>query len=156
MSQYYSIICFISDLQNMLSTIEKCYIVIPKFKFSYNYHGIFILSVENFVTLRHDVASLHLNGQIRSYLDLYFPGRWIGRRWAKEWSARSSDLSPNNLFVWRHFISKVFACQPLNLEDLKQRISQECRIFSSEILANVRIGFYRQGPHLPVTTRSAI
>ncbi|RZC39627.1 hypothetical protein BDFB_015140, partial [Asbolus verrucosus] len=42
----------------------------------------------------------NLTRQVRQYLDETFPGRWIGRRDAIEWPARSPDLTLHNFFLW--------------------------------------------------------
>lgn len=45
-----------------------------------------------------DGAPPHYAVTVRQYLDEIFPNRWIGRRGAIEWPARSPDLSPLDFF----------------------------------------------------------
>ncbi|XP_018573715.1 putative mediator of RNA polymerase II transcription subunit 12 [Anoplophora glabripennis] len=92
---------------------------------------------ENFVTFQQDGAPPQFERRVRAYLDQNFLGRWIGRRGAIEWPARSPDLSPNDFFLWGYLKSVVFASQPENLEDLRQRIVNECRNLTPEIFANM-------------------
>ncbi|EFN89314.1 hypothetical protein EAI_05291, partial [Harpegnathos saltator] len=48
----------------------------------------------------------------REFLNRSFPSRWIGRRGAIEWSARSPDLSPLDFFLWGYLKNKVYATKP--------------------------------------------
>lgn len=75
-----------------------------------------------------------------------FPGRWIGRRGPIEWPHRSPDLPPMDYFLWGYLKAKVFKTKPENIEELKERIRQECRLISAEVIRNVQNEFqYRVG-----------
>lgn len=78
---------------------------------------------------------------MREFLNHTFPNRWIGRRGAIEWPPRSPDLSPLDYFLWGHLKTKIYATQPDSLEDLRQRIINECRLVTPEMLQNVRQRF---------------
>ncbi|CAH1966184.1 unnamed protein product [Acanthoscelides obtectus] len=67
--------------------------------------------------------------------------RWTDRRGAIEWPPRSPDLSPLDFFMWGHLKSKIYATQPTSLEDLRQRIVNECLQITPQILQNVRQRF---------------
>jgi hypothetical protein len=54
---------------------------------------------------------------------------------------RSPDLSPLDFFLWGHLKSKIYATQPTSLEDLRQRIVNECLQITPQILQNVRQRF---------------
>lgn len=84
-----------------------------------------------------DGAPPHFAHQVRTYLNTVFPGRWIGRRGAIEWPARSPDLNPLDYFLWGYLKSKVYIDRPINLEDLKSRIRQEVEQISPQIIQNV-------------------
>lgn len=88
-----------------------------------------------------DGAPPHYALRVRQYLDQTFPDRWIGRRGAIESPPRSSDLSPLDFFLWGHLKSKIYATQPTSLEDLRQRIVNECLQITPQILQNVRQRF---------------
>ncbi|KYQ46369.1 hypothetical protein ALC60_14791, partial [Trachymyrmex zeteki] len=72
-----------------------------------------------------------------------FPQRWIGRRGAIEWPPRSPDLTPLDFFLWGHLKSVVYKTPPENINDLRQRIVQECRAIPTNTFQNVRSEFYQ-------------
>uniref|UniRef100_V5G5F0 Transposable element Tc3 transposase n=1 Tax=Anoplophora glabripennis TaxID=217634 RepID=V5G5F0_ANOGL len=83
----------------------------------------------------------HYAHHVREFLNHTFPNRWIGRRGAIEWPPRSPDLSPLDYFLWRQLKTKIYATQTDSLEDLRQRIINECRLVTPEMLQNVRQRF---------------
>lgn len=94
------------------------------------------------IWFQQDGAPPHFARPVREYLDEIFPGRWIGRRGPVEWPARSPDITPLDYFLWGYLKSKVFKTRPENVEVLKERIRQECRLISPQVLENVRNEFY--------------
>lgn len=84
----------------------------------------------------------HYAVNVRRYLNEVFPRRWIGRRGPIEWPPRSPDLTPLDFFLWGYLKNRVYINRPNNLEELKQRIRDEIRSISPQILQNVRNGFY--------------
>lgn len=50
------------------------------------------------IIFQQDGAPPHYHRDVRNYLDHQYPGRWIGRRGAVEWPARSPDLTPMDFF----------------------------------------------------------
>ena len=50
-------------------------------------------------------------------------GRWIGRRGAIEWPARSPDLTPCDFFLWGYLKNKVYAQRIRSIDHLKERIT---------------------------------
>lgn len=85
-----------------------------------------------------DGAPPHFSLQVRNYLNQEFPHRWIGRRGAIEWPARSPDLTPCDFFLWGHLKTKVYETLPRDLADLRQRIVEECAKLTPQILESVR------------------
>jgi hypothetical protein len=69
-----------------------------------------------------DGAPAHYASDVRDWLEDNFPGRWIGRRGAIDWPARSPDLSPADFFLWGHLKEVVYRSNPRNLSNLKQSI----------------------------------
>lgn len=88
-----------------------------------------------------DGAPPHYVAPVREFLDNRFPGQWIGRRGPIEWPARSPDLSPLDFFLWGHLKNKCFATKPESIEDLRQRITAQCRSITPDMLQNVRNRF---------------
>lgn len=89
-----------------------------------------------------DGAPPHYARAVRNYLDAVFPNKWIGRRGAIEWPARSPDLTPLDYFLWGYLKSKVYVDRPENLDSLKERISLEMSNITEDMLQNVKEEFY--------------
>lgn len=94
--------------------------------------------VHDDIWLQHDGAPAHFARPVREFLDNCFPGRWIGRRGPTEWPPRSPDLTPLDFFLWGYLKSKVYVVRPQNLEELKNRISDEMRRITPEVIRNVQ------------------
>lgn len=98
-----------------------------------------------------DGAPPHYGVQVRQYLDAVFPHRWIGRRGAIEWPARSPDLTPLDYFLWGYVKDKVYQTQPTDLNELRHRISQEAQVIPREYVQNAVAGFYNRLAHCQTT-----
>jgi hypothetical protein len=96
---------------------------------------------EDHLIFQQDGAPPHYALIVRQYLDQRFLRNWIGRRGSIEWPPRSPDLSPLDFFLWGYLKSKIYKTQPASLEDLRQRIVDECRRITPEMLRNVRERF---------------
>ena len=79
---------------------------------------------------------------VKDYLDTTFANRWIGRRGAMEWPARSPDLTPLDFFLWRYLKSKVYSTKPQNLDELRQRITNTCTDIQPEMIQSAIQNFY--------------
>lgn len=88
-----------------------------------------------------DGAPPHYAVQVRTFLDQEFPDSWIGRRGPIEWAPRSPDLSSLDFFLWGHLKSNVYVTKPADIQELKQRIADECRKITPQMLRNVRAAF---------------
>lgn len=75
---------------------------------------------------QHDGAPPHFSAPAREWLDRNFPHQWIGREGPMYWPPRSPDLTPLDFFLWGYVKSKVYVTEPLNVSDLKHRISSAC------------------------------
>ena len=80
------------------------------------------LLVNESIFFMQDGAPAHYASDVRKWLDANFPGRWIGRRGAIEWLARSPDLTPADFFLWGYLKDIVYKSKPRTLSDLKQSI----------------------------------
>ena len=96
---------------------------------------------ENNLHFQQDGAPPHYALAVREWLNEQFPGTWIGRRGAIEWPARSPDLTPLDFFLWGYLKSKVYKTPPANIQELKCRITLECRGITRQTFANVREEF---------------
>jgi hypothetical protein len=47
----------------------------------------------------HDGAPPYFAPSVHAWLDQKFPGRWLGRRIAHDWPAKSRDLMPCDFFL---------------------------------------------------------
>jgi hypothetical protein len=55
----------------------------------------------------------HTDG--RNFVDVRFPGRWIGWRGSVEYSPRSPDLTPLEFYLWSTLNNSVCATKPTTL-----------------------------------------
>jgi hypothetical protein len=88
-----------------------------------------------------DGAPPHYAAVVRHYINQVFPNKWIGRRGPVEWPPRSPDLTPLDFFLWGHLKNVVYKVRPANIEDLKNRITTECRNISEETIRKVQQEF---------------
>lgn len=94
------------------------------------------------VIFQQDGAPAHWALLVRTYLDLVFPNRWIGRGGPTAWPPRSPDLTPLDFFLWGFLKDKVFrAGFPENLQEMQNRIVENCMLVDAEMLARVRASF---------------
>ncbi|KAJ8950562.1 hypothetical protein NQ318_015695 [Aromia moschata] len=70
----------------------------------------------------HDGAPQHFARQVRDFLNVEYPNRWIGRNGPIHWPARSPDLTPCDFYLWGHMKQLVYS-EPVNsIEELTARI----------------------------------
>lgn len=55
-----------------------------------------------------------------------------------QWPPRSSDLTQLNFFLWKFLKSKVCGTQSESLDDLRQRINNNCQQLNAAVSSNVR------------------
>jgi hypothetical protein len=94
------------------------------------------------VWFQQDGASAHYANEVRNFLNITFPNKWIGRGGPVEWPARSPDLNPLDFFLRGYIKSKIYTdTEPVNIEDLKNKIRNACEMISPENLWNVQNEF---------------
>lgn len=91
-----------------------------------------------------DGAAAHYGRDVRDYLDHVFHNRWIGRRGAIEWPARSPDLTPLDYFYWGYLKDRVYKTKPRDLDELRQRIIDESALIPAQIIQNAIDAFYHR------------
>lgn len=94
------------------------------------------------IWFQQDGAPPHYGIDVRAYVNTVFRLRWIGRRGTVEWPARSPDLSPLDYFVWGYLKDNVYKTKPQNVNELRQRILQECQAIPQVALQNSVNSFY--------------
>lgn len=95
-----------------------------------------LLDSESFFFMQ-DGAAGHYASSVRNWLDENFSGRWIGRRGAIDWPARSPDLTPAGYFLWGYLKDIVYKSKPRNLSSLKQSIISAFSTINSDLCQKV-------------------
>lgn len=80
-----------------------------------------------------DGAPPHYSLAVRNYLDDTFGRRWIGRAGPLAWPARSPDLTPCDFWLWGMVKERVYATRPIDINDLKERITTVVRSIPKEM-----------------------
>ena len=75
-------------------------------------------------TFQQDGASAHYSNIVGNYLNENFDGKWMGRRAAIEWPARSPDLTPLDFFLWGYLKHKVYGEKITSIQHLKEVITR--------------------------------
>lgn len=89
-----------------------------------------------------DGAAPHYGRNVRNYLNAVFPDRWIGRRGAIEWPARSPDLTALDYFLWGYLKEIVYKTKPQDLNELRNRILQATALIPNDIIQRAVASFY--------------
>lgn len=98
----------------------------------------------NKVWFQHDGAPAHYSRQVREFLNIAFPQRWIGRGGEIQWPPRSPDLSPNDFSYWGFMKTKVFSGELENIDQLKRTIIQVSQTFTPQMVNSVLNNFYNR------------
>ena len=84
-------------------------------------------NIEDLIFMK-DGAPPHFAIVVREWLNAQFFRKWMGCHGSHKWSARSSDLTPCNFFLWGWLKKQVYSTKPRNLEELEGRI---CKVMTS-------------------------
>ena len=90
-------------------------------------------NIEDLIFMQ-DGAPPHFAIVFREWLNVQFPGRWMGRRGSHEWPARSPDLTPSYFFLWGWLKEQVYSTKSRNLEELERRIREVLSSIPQEFL----------------------
>lgn len=58
----------------------------------------------------------------------------IGTYGSIEWPPRSPDLTSFNFFLWSHLKTVLYADPPINVQQLKNKISATCNNLTEELI----------------------
>jgi hypothetical protein len=79
---------------------------------------------EGRIHFQQEGASPHYLGEVREYLSIRFPDRWIGRTAPIAWPPLSPDLTPLEFLLWGFVKDRVFVPPfPANFVELRTRIT---------------------------------
>ncbi|CAM1305628.1 Uncharacterised protein r2_g1547 [Pycnogonum litorale] len=92
-----------------------------------------VVNIKDLIFMQ-DGAPPHFAIVVREWLNLHFPGRWLGRRGPHEWPARSPDLTPCDFFLWGWLKEQVYSTKPTTLEELERRIREVISAIPQEFL----------------------
>lgn len=93
------------------------------------------------VIFQQDGAPAHYAVLVRRYLDLIFPNRWIGRLGPIPWPPRSPDLTALDFFLWGFLKDRVFRTIPQTIQEMENRIIENCQVPDAEMFERVRQSF---------------
>ena len=93
-----------------------------------------------------DGAPAHHATDVRRYLEATFGADHVlSRGCRRRWPPRSPDLTPVDYWFWGTLKARVFHYQsPRNLQQLQNRIQEECSRFTVEELKNAVAAFPRR------------
>lgn len=80
------------------------------------------LNIIRNVWFMQDGAPAHYSREVRNYLNLQFPHRWIGRGSEFRWPARSPDFNPMDYYFWGHMKTLVYSQAINNRQELWHQI----------------------------------
>lgn len=91
--------------------------------------------LENDLIFMQDGAPPHWGLSVRKWLDEHFAGRWMGRGSPNmPWPPRSPDLTPCDYFLWGYVKSVVYKQNPLDIEELKTKITEAMLSIPQEMI----------------------
>ena len=72
------------------------------------------------VIFQQDDAPPHWGLQVRQFLNVAFPERWIGRDGPILWPLRSPNITPLDFFLWGYVKDIVYRTKVRDVSDLQQ------------------------------------
>jgi hypothetical protein len=74
------------------------------------------------MVFQQDGAPPHGARNAREFLEMHFPGRWVGCDGPIPWSPRSPDITPLAFFLWGYVKDIVYKIPMTSFDELKLRI----------------------------------
>nr|CAH7749734.1 unnamed protein product [Callosobruchus chinensis] len=87
-----------------------------------------LLSVRRDMFCMHNGAPADFSQVARQHLTETYANQWLGRRGPHNWPARSRDLNPLDFSTWGHLQHLVYRTPVRDVEDLRNRIIDGCRV----------------------------
>lgn len=111
---------------------------------------------DNRLIWQQDGAPPHWYRPARQWLDQHFGRCWIGRNGPMAWPPRSPDLTASDFWLWGHLKYLVYQTQPVNIDDLKEKIRRAFEVITEEqrlsaigdFKRRVRLCLQNQGRHI--------
>lgn len=76
------------------------------------------------IWFHHDGCPAHNATEVKNYLHLTFPNKWIGRGGEILWPPRSPDLNPCDYFLWPFLKNQLYNFEEIeSIESLKEKIT---------------------------------
>jgi hypothetical protein len=98
------------------------------------------------VVFQLDGAPSHWARIFQEFLDMHFPGHWVGHDGSILWPPQSPDIMLLDLFMWGHIKDIVYKTPVTSLDELKLRIFAVNETVTPQILENTwRVSEYRLG-----------
>ncbi|KAJ8964882.1 hypothetical protein NQ317_001310 [Molorchus minor] len=98
-----------------------------------------LLEIRINMHFQQDGAPPHNSRAVSDYLNQIFPNKWIGTHGPIRWTPRSPDSTPMDYFLWGYLKDKVYQTSLTDLEELKNRIGNECEALNVQLLRSVTI-----------------
>jgi hypothetical protein len=80
------------------------------------------LAVRQRLWFQHDGVPAHYGEDVWQWLNMTYPGRWIGHGGLIAWPPRSPDLTLMDYFLWEHLKEQVYTVPPRTIEDHVARL----------------------------------
>ncbi|XP_022170059.1 uncharacterized protein LOC111033573 [Myzus persicae] len=77
-----------------------------------------------------DGAPAHNARIVQELLRVRFGEKFIATHGPVEWPPRSPDLTPLDFFLWGHLKNVVYTDPPINIQDLKNKITHACYLLN--------------------------
>ena len=84
-----------------------------------------------------DGATNHTAKVTKYYLNLYFPGRWMGHLGPVHFPPYSPDLTPLDSSFWSVLRNRVYQRRPATIPHLKQLIREECDAMTADYIERI-------------------
>lgn len=81
--------------------------------------------------LQQDGCPAHYSRNVQDFLNMHFPGKWIGRNSIFPWPARSPDLTVMDFYLWGRLKDIVYKDRPTTPNNMKDRIREAIRNISA-------------------------
>jgi hypothetical protein len=95
------------------------------------------LLLEEECYFQQDGAPSHYHNDVRNFLSVHFPGRWIGHTGRAKHLPQSPVLTPLHFYLWGTLKNNVYAEKPRTLQDLRHKIETACAAIPLQTIQEV-------------------